>query len=204
MNNQYENTWLFIGYCHYSTRDFRNEKGTGAETTCTAIDSGIVTGDAPVSYWSIFSRSLTTVPEVCAKVNSAQFPSRMADCITQERMPCDTSPSPPICYRYCIPFIPGIIREPLLVGYFPLKPAGINGVFNKLESWSEKRYQPLGYLISLNLSSRCLFQLVLRKQNNKFIKKKYKRKEKKSYLSSAWALPVSPSFHQNLLNPPTC
>ena len=99
----------------------------------------------------------------------------------QERMPCDTSPSPPICYRYCIPFIPGIIRDPLLVGYFPLKPAGINGVFNKLESWSEKRYQPLGYLISLNLSSRCLFQLVLRKQNNKFIKNIYIKEKKKNH-----------------------
>ena len=45
-----------------------------------AIDSGIVTGDAPfnlpVSYWPIFSQSLETVPEVFAKVNSSQFPSR--------------------------------------------------------------------------------------------------------------------------------
>ena len=36
-----------------------------------AIDSGIVTGDAPVSFWL----SVVTVPEVFAKVNSAQFPS---------------------------------------------------------------------------------------------------------------------------------
>ena len=41
---------------------------------------GIVTGDAPVSYWSIFLLSLATVPEVFAKVNSAQFPSQMAHC----------------------------------------------------------------------------------------------------------------------------
>ena len=40
-----------------------------------AIDSGIVTDDAPVSYWPIFSQSLETVPEVFAKVNSAHFPS---------------------------------------------------------------------------------------------------------------------------------
>ena len=40
-----------------------------------AIDSGIVTDDAPVSYWPIFSQSLETVPEVFAKVNSANFPS---------------------------------------------------------------------------------------------------------------------------------
>ena len=41
-----------------------------------AIDSGIVTGDASVSYWPIFSQSLETVPEVFAKVHSSQFPSR--------------------------------------------------------------------------------------------------------------------------------
>ena len=35
-------------------RHFWNEKGTGAETRL-AIDSGIVTGDAPVSYWSLRS-----------------------------------------------------------------------------------------------------------------------------------------------------
>ena len=39
-----------------------------------AIDSGIVTVDAPVvSYWPIFSLSPETVPEVFAKVNSAFF-----------------------------------------------------------------------------------------------------------------------------------
>ena len=32
---------------------FRNEKGTGAEMR-PAIVSGIVTGDAPVSYWPFF------------------------------------------------------------------------------------------------------------------------------------------------------
>ena len=35
-----------------------------------AIVSGIVTGDVPVSYWS---KSLVTVPEVLANVNSVQF-----------------------------------------------------------------------------------------------------------------------------------
>ena len=39
---------------------------------CPAVVSGIVTGDASGSYWSIFSLSLT-IPEVFAKVNSAQF-----------------------------------------------------------------------------------------------------------------------------------
>ena len=32
---------------------------------------GMVTGDAPVSYWPIFSLSLVTVSEVFADVNSA-------------------------------------------------------------------------------------------------------------------------------------
>lgn len=43
---------------------------------CPAIISGIVTGDAPVSYWPIVFLSLVAVPEVFAKLNSAQFPSR--------------------------------------------------------------------------------------------------------------------------------
>ena len=38
-----------------------------------AIGSGIATGDAPVSYWPIFSLSLVTVPEVFMKVKSAKF-----------------------------------------------------------------------------------------------------------------------------------
>ena len=38
------------------------------------MTSGIVTEDALLSYWSIFPLSPVTVPEVFAKVNSAQFP----------------------------------------------------------------------------------------------------------------------------------
>ena len=52
----------------------KNEKGTGAEMR-PAIVSGIVPDNALVSYWSIFSLSLLTVPEVFVKVNSAQSPS---------------------------------------------------------------------------------------------------------------------------------
>jgi len=37
-------------------RHLRNERGTGAETR-PAIVSGIVTGDAPLSYWPIFPLS---------------------------------------------------------------------------------------------------------------------------------------------------
>ena len=55
--------------CH-----LRKEKGIGAEKR-SAIDSGNVTGDAPVSYWPKFSLSLVTIPKVLAKLNSAQFPS---------------------------------------------------------------------------------------------------------------------------------
>ena len=41
-----------------------------------AVVSEIVTGDAPVSYWPIFSPvPIVTVPEVFAKVNSVQFVS---------------------------------------------------------------------------------------------------------------------------------
>ena len=39
-----------------------------------AIVSGIVTWDALISYWPIFSLSLISVPEVFAKTNSSQFP----------------------------------------------------------------------------------------------------------------------------------
>ena len=38
-----------------------------------AVVSGIVTGDAPVGYWPIFSQSSATVPEAFADVNSTQF-----------------------------------------------------------------------------------------------------------------------------------
>ena len=40
-----------------------------------AMFSGLVIGDAPVSYWPIFSLSLIIVPDAFAKVNSPQFPS---------------------------------------------------------------------------------------------------------------------------------
>jgi len=60
-----------------TTYTARYEKGTEAEM-CPAIVSGIVTGHAPVSYWSIFVLSLITVPEVFAIVNSVQSPFRWA------------------------------------------------------------------------------------------------------------------------------
>ena len=56
-------------------RHFRNEKGTGVEMLL-AITYGIVTDNALVSCWLIFFLFLVTVPEVFAKVNSAQVLSR--------------------------------------------------------------------------------------------------------------------------------
>ena len=69
---------FLLGLIHFtrlsasSNRHLRNDRRTGVEM-CPAIVSGIVTGDAPVSYWPFFSMSLVTVPEFFAKVNSAQF-----------------------------------------------------------------------------------------------------------------------------------
>ena len=50
-----------------------------------AVVSGFLTGDAPESYWPIFSPvSIVTVPEVFAKVNSVQpvslLVSKKANC----------------------------------------------------------------------------------------------------------------------------
>ena len=42
-------------------RHVRKAKGTGAEMS-PAIVSGIVTGDAPVSYWPIFFPVLSNIP----------------------------------------------------------------------------------------------------------------------------------------------
>ena len=58
-------------YMHVS-HHFVNEKGTEGEI-CPAVVSGIVTGNAPVSCWPIFSPFLVTVPKVFAKGDSAQF-----------------------------------------------------------------------------------------------------------------------------------
>ena len=49
----------------------KNVVRTGADKR-PAIVSGIVIGNAPVSYWTIFS----PVPDVFAKVYSSQFLSR--------------------------------------------------------------------------------------------------------------------------------
>ena len=51
------------------------KKRTGAEMH-PAIVCGIVSRDAPVSYWPIFSLSFITVREVFAKVNLTHCPIR--------------------------------------------------------------------------------------------------------------------------------
>ena len=63
-------SWYLLSY---PIRHFRNEKVTGAEML-PAIILSIVTRDALVRYWPIFFLSRVTIPEVFAKVNSAQFP----------------------------------------------------------------------------------------------------------------------------------
>ena len=50
-----------------ATKKKNKQTKTGAEMR-PAIATGIVIGDAPVSYWSTFSLSLVTVPEVFMKV----------------------------------------------------------------------------------------------------------------------------------------
>ena len=58
-----------------SIHHFRNEKGAGAEMR-PAIVSGIVIGDALVSYWLVFLPFPVTVLDFFAKNNSTQFPCR--------------------------------------------------------------------------------------------------------------------------------
>ena len=71
---------FLLGFLHFtklsisSNRHLRKNKGTGAEM-CPTIVSGMVTGDAPVCYWLIFSMSVVTLPEFFAKGNSSPFPS---------------------------------------------------------------------------------------------------------------------------------
>ena len=61
-----------------------NEKGTEAKKR-PAIVSGILTSDASFCYWPIFPLPLVTVPEVFAKVNSVQFPSRFCGKVANKK-----------------------------------------------------------------------------------------------------------------------
>ena len=167
MNNQWENTWLFIGYCHYSTRHFRNEKGTGARRV-PQILSGIVTGDAPISYWSIFSLSLATVPEVFAKVHLAQFPPRMADCSNtagEDAMRYITLPTHLLQVLYT--FYSRHHQGPALGWIFSAETSRYQWCLQQTGKLIWKRISAVGLsqLIELIIaSSRRLFQLVLHKK----------------------------------------
>ena len=46
---------------------------------------GILTSDASFCYWPIFPLPLVTVPEVLAKVNSVQFPSRFCGKVANKK-----------------------------------------------------------------------------------------------------------------------
>ena len=46
---------------------------------------GILTSDASFCYWPIFPLPLVTVPEVFAKVNSVQFPSRFCGKVANKK-----------------------------------------------------------------------------------------------------------------------
>ena len=62
-----------------------------------AIVSGIVIGDAPVSYWPIFSLPLVTFQEAFMKVKSAKFSS----CFLKWRMQTVNNQYVPIIPLYC-------------------------------------------------------------------------------------------------------
>ena len=156
MNNQWENTWLFIGYCHYSTRHFRNKKETGAEMH-PAIVSGIVTGDAPVS-------------EVFAKVNSAQFPSQMAHCSNtagEDAMRYITLPTHLLQVLYT--FYSRHHQGPALGWVFSTETSRYQWCLQQTGKliWKKIPAVGLSHLTELIIaSSRCLFQLVLHNKKN--------------------------------------
>ena len=66
------------------------------------IVSGIISGDAPLSYWPIFSSSLATVPEAFAKVNLAQFPSQSGKHNDQFRFLRNSPPTPPLSQHFAL------------------------------------------------------------------------------------------------------
>ena len=64
----------FVGRVGENPGNEVEKREEGWSQVCPLIVSGILTGDAPVSYWPIFfSLSPVTVPEVFTKVNQAQF-----------------------------------------------------------------------------------------------------------------------------------
>ena len=136
---------------------------------CLGGLSGFVTGDAPV-------------PEVFAKVHSAQFSSRMADCnntAREDAMRYITLPTHLLQVLYT--FYSRHHQGPALGWIFSAETSRYQWCLQQTGKLIWKRISAVGlsHLIELIIaSSRRLLQLVLRKQNNKFIKKFKKIKEK--------------------------
>ena len=147
---------------------------------------GSLLGTRRSAIGQFFSLSLTTVPEVCAKVNSAQFPSRMADCSNtgEDAMRYITLPTHQLQVLYT--FYSRHHKGPALGWIFSAETSRYQWCLQQTGKLIWKRISAVGlsHLTELIIaSSRCLFQLILRKQNNKFIKKikENKRKRKNIY-----------------------
>ena len=149
-----------------------------------AIASGIVTGDAPVSYWSIFSLSLA-VPEVFAKVNSFQFPSRMADCshtAGEDAMRYITLPTHLLQVLYT--FYSRHHQGPALGWVFSTETSRYQWCLQQTGKLIWKRIPAVGlsHLVELIIaSSRCLFQLVLHNNNNNNNNNKINNEKEKNH-----------------------
>ena len=136
---------------------------------------GSLLGTRRSAIGQFFTVSLTTVPEVCAKVNSAHFPSRMADCSNtagEDTMRYITLPSHLLQALYT--FYSRHHQGPALGWVFSAETGRYQWRLQQTGKLIWKRISAIGlsHLIELIIaSSRRLFQLVLRKQNNKFIKK---------------------------------
>ena len=189
------------GYSQLDTLEMRRE----LEPKCVPqLLLGSLLGTRRSVIGQFFSLSLA-VPEVFAKVNSAQFPSRMADCshtAGEDAMRYITLPTHLLQVLYT--FYSRHHQGPALGRVFSAETSRYQWCLQQTGKLIWKRISAvrLSHLVELIIaSSRCLFQLVLHNNNNNKITNE---KEKKSYLSSAWVLPVSLSFPQNLLNPPTC
>ena len=136
---------------------------------------------------NFFSLSLATVPEVFTKVKSAQFPSRMADCSNtagEDAMRYITLPTHLLQVLYT--FYSRHHQGPALGWIFSAETGRYQWRLQQTGKLIWKRISAVGlsHLIELIIaSSRRLFQLVLRKQNNKFVKKikENKRKRKNIY-----------------------
>ena len=127
-----------------------------------------------------FSLSLATVTEVFANVNSAQFPSRMADCsntAAEDAMRHITLPTHLLQVLYT--FYSRHHQGPALGWVFSAETSRYQWCLQQTGKLIWKRISAVGLsqLIELIIaSSRCLFQLVLH-QKKKLKTNKWKRKK---------------------------